>query len=480
MVQVMAGDSAKSLLYRRVADRIRTLIEAGTLRPGDRIPSVRQLSGQMTVSISTVLEAYRLLEDGRFIEARPQSGYYVRRTASAPPTPERTRSDRVPLELEADSMVLRLVNDYHRPGVLPLGAAIPSPEFFPTARLNRILAQVVRNDPNTSQSYDATEGREALRIQIARRLLEAGLSIRPDEVMITSGAQEAVSLSLRAVTRPGDAVAVETPTYYGMLEALRSLHLRVLEIGTDARTGICLDDLEDAVVRKRIAACVLVPTFGNPLGHTMPAERKQHVVELLARHDVPLIEDDVYGELAFAATRPPAAKAFDREGLVLLCSSFSKTLAPGYRIGWVVPGRFQTAVQRLKFSTSIATATPTQMAVASYLESGGFERHLRRLRRIYRDQMRRMTAALVETLPEGARVSHPEGGHVLWVEMPRTVDALELYDKALARGISIAPGPVFSASNKYRNFLRVNCAIPWSPRVDRAIDDLGELIRAAV
>ena len=478
-MEVQTEDLGRPTLYQQVADRIRGLIDAGTLRPGDRVPSVRRLSAQMGVSISTVLEAYRMLEDERYIQARPQSGYYVRTPAIVPPMPVMTRSDRVPLEPGTDSLVVRVITDSKRPGIIPLGAAIPGPEFFPTVRLNRILARVVREDPETSQSYDSISGHHGLRVQIARRLVEAGLTVTADDIVTAAGAQEAVLLCLRAVTKPGDTVAVETPTYYGLLEAIRSLHLRVLEIGTDSQLGICLEDLEEAIVRKRVSVCVLVPNFGNPLGHRMPQERKVALVELLAKHDVPLIEDDIYADLAFDGHRPSAVKSLDETGSVLLCSSFSKTLAPGYRVGWAVPGRYRPVVERLKFSTSVATASPTQMAVAAYLESGGIDRHLRRLRRIYRDQVGRIASAVGESFPENTRVSRPEGGHILWVEMPMAVDSVEIYEQALTHGISVAPGPLFSAADKYRNFLRLNCAVPWSSRLEQAIEKLGQLVKAA-
>jgi DNA-binding transcriptional MocR family regulator len=273
-------------------------------------------------------------------------------------------------------------------------------------------------------------------------------------------------------------VAIETPTYFGLLEALESLHLKALEIATHPRDGICLDELGEAIRNDNIAACVLVPTFGNPLGHCMPEPAKRRLVRLLAAAGIPLIEDDVYADLAFSGPRPPAAKAFDETGNVLLCSSFSKTLAPGYRIGWTAPGRYRREVERLKYSTSVATATPTQMAVASFLESGGFDRHLRRMRRTYRDLLGRMSAAVAEHFPEGTRLTRPEGGHVLWVEMPPGVDSLELHEAALDQGVSIAPGPLFSATQRYRNFLRLNCAVPWTDAVEGAVRRLGKLVAA--
>jgi DNA-binding transcriptional MocR family regulator len=477
-MNAIAPGTDAGTLYERVAERIQTLIQSGTLQPGERVPSVRKLSAQFAVSVSTVLEAYRLLEDRALIEARPQSGHFVRRSRT-PPAPLKTTSGSDPAELELKDLVVRFVTDAGRPDLVPLGAAVASPAFLPTERLNRILAREVRRDPRCSQSYDLLAGHEELRVQIARRMLDAGCALSPDEVVTCCGAQEALQLCLRAVTRPGDTVAVESPTYYGLLEALESLHLRALEVGTDPHDGLCLDELRRALGRTPVAACVFTPTVGNPLGHSMPVEAKRELVALLAEADVPLIEDDVFGDLWFGAQRPEAAKAFDSTGQVLFCSSFSKTLAPGYRIGWTAPGRYRSAVQRVKFCSSVATATPTQMAIASYLKGSGFDRHLRRLRRTYRDLVQRMTAAVAEYFPEGTRISRPRGGHVLWVELPEGADGTRLHRAALGSGISIAPGSMFSATQRYRNFVRLNCAVVWSPRVVEALRTLGALVRAS-
>lgn len=465
-------------LYRQVAGRIESMIQGGTFAVGERIPSVRQLSRQLDVSVTTVVEAYRLLEDRRLIAARPQSGYYVRTPEPAAPEPARTKSTSTGAAPEVADLVLRFLRGSQSRGVLRLGAAVPHPSFLPVQRLNRLLVQSVRQEPWASQSYDAVAGLESLRVQVGRRALDAGVSLSPDEILTTSGAQAAVHLCLQAVTRPGDTVAVETPTYYGLLEALESLHLRAVEVATDPRTGVDLDELVRVFERERIGACVFSPSFGNPLGHNMPDAARRRLVEELNRRQIPLIEDDVYGELPFGPRRPRAVKSFDTEGLVLLCSSFSKSVAPGYRIGWTAPGRFRDRVEKLKFASSVATATPTQMALAAFLAEGGFDRTLRQLRREYRILVAQMSAAVARHFPEGTRVSRPEGGHVIWVEMPLPADSVRLHEEALAFGVSIAPGILFSSTRRYRNCLRINCAMPWNPELEAAIEKLGALARA--
>ncbi|MCP3981715.1 MAG: PLP-dependent aminotransferase family protein [bacterium] len=462
-------------LYRRVADRVAGLISSGTLGPGQRIPSVRGLSRQLSVSVSTVLEAYRLLEDRGLVEPRPQSGYYVRQAAPPGPEPTQTETATRAAQPEGSDLVLQILRQVGRSELVPLGAAAPSPDFLPVERLNRTLARTVRLQPDTSHAYDKVAGHHGLRVQIARRALEAGCSISPDDVVTTCGAQQALSFALRAVARPGDTIAVETPTYPGLLQAIEWQDLRAIEIATDPREGIVLDELQSALSKRKVAAVAVTASFGNPLGHCTSEPARQRLVELLAEFDVPLIEDDVYGELPHEGARPRACQAHDRDGRVLLCSSFSKTIVPGYRVGWIVPGRYFESVERAKYAAGIANPTPPQMAIAEFLAEGGFDRHLRKLRRAYRDLRCRMSCAIQEHFPDGTRVSRPTGGHVLWVELDERIDAVRLYRDAFSAGISILPGPVFSPTGRYGSCIRLNFAVPWSDRIEEAIRELGRM-----
>jgi len=298
--------------------------------------------------------------------------------------------------------------------------------------------------------------------------------VSPDEIVITSGAMEALNLCLAAATRPGDVIALESPAFYASMQAADRLGLRVVQVRTDPVDGIDLDALEQAIRRNGVKACWLMPTLQNPLGASMPVERRRALAKLLARHDVALVEDDVYAELRFEDPLPPV-KAFDTKGLVMHCGSFSKSLAPGYRVGWCVPGRLRQAVERAKLSTSIATSVPAQEGIAEFLRQGGYERHLRRLRRTFSDNQRRFRAAITAHFPTGTRVASPEGGYFLWVELPGRREAMKLYARAVKEGISVAPGPMFSASGGYANAMRVNCGHPWDERTARAIARLGRL-----
>ena len=465
-------------LYEAVADRVAWLIENETLRPGDRIPSVRRMHEQLEVSISTVMQAYRLLEDRGLVEARPQSGYYVRRNiARRPDEPTVARPATSPRKVRVRSLSHVLMDKLYHAGVVKLGAAIPDVELMPVKALNRCFGQVLRYNTVAAHGYDTPAGCEALRVEIARRMLDAGITVSADEIITTCGATEGLYIALKAVTKPGDTVAIETPTYYGILEKLEELQLRSLEIRTDPRDGPDVDSLAEVVAAGKVQALLTVSNYSNPVGSCIPDDRKRAIVGIMSRAGLPVIEDDVSGDLNFEGSRPKTLKAYDQDGLVLYCSSFSKTLSPGSRAGWCIPGRFAEDFLRIKMAISPACPMATQLAIAAYLKQGGFDRHLRRLRRCYRDQVNRVAQSVGRHFPEGTRVSNPDGGHVLWVEMPEGVDSMQLHDEAAEHGISIAPGPLFSPVGQYRNCLRLNCGIQWSPRVEAAVATVGTLAR---
>jgi DNA-binding transcriptional MocR family regulator len=351
--------------------------------------------------------------------------------------------------------------------------------LFPLQRLSKSLAQTSRTMNPWSTVVDLPPGNEALRQQIALRYLGMGLSQPLDEIVVTNGALEALNLCLMAVTRPGDVVAVESPGFYAALQAIERLDLRAVEIPVDPQTGLDLDALAQALEKQPIRACWFMTNYQNPTGATMPVEKKKALVELLARYDVPLIEDDVYGELHFQADYPLPAIAFDRKGLVMHCSSFSKTLAPGYRIGWAAAGKFAEKVQRAKLMTTLSASIPVQAGIADYLQHGGYDRHLRKLRAALRAQLDAMNLALRRAMPKGVRWTCPSGGYFVWLELPEHVDALTLHRQAIEQGVSLAPGPIFSASRNFRNCVRLNFGHPWNADIERAVHVLGGLIAQA-
>ena len=468
---------SRTYKYERIADDIAHLIETGALRPGDGIPSVRELSRQRGVSITTVLQAYYQLEARGLIEARERSGFYVRRKLPfALPEPEISSPAPDPAQVSMRELVLRVVlADTQHPDLVQMGAAHPNPGLAATKKLNRFLASAARRMGARGGMYDYVPGSEALRAQIARRALTAGCRLGPDDVVITSGCTESVSLCLRAVCRPGDTVAIESPISFDALQCLEVLGLQALEMPTHPRDGISLDALRFAVEHNRVSACLVISNFNNPLGSCIPDENKQALVELLAEHEIPLIENDIFGEIYFGERRPQVAKAYDRKGLVMLCSSFSKSLCPAYRVGWIVPGRFKPAITWLRYTSSLASPTLCEEAIAEFLDSGSYDPYMRRVRRTYARYVAAMSQAVRRAFPEECKLTRPAGGFVLWVQLPEAVDSLALYRRALEAGIAITPGYLFSATDQYRHFVRLNAA-NWSDEAERAVQRLGEMI----
>jgi DNA-binding transcriptional MocR family regulator len=466
----------QDFLYEKVADDIVAMIEAGSFRLGDRIPSVRELSRKRGVSITTVMQAYRSLEDKGWIEARPQSGYYVRLRQS-PGLPALEPSSRLlsnPAEISVEKLVMRIYRDHLIPGMVQLGAALPNPSLLPTARLNRLLGTVSRRPDYRQNACGIVDGCDELRVQVAQHSYQYGCRLAPEDILITSGCVEAISLGLRATCKPGDTVAIESPTYFNLLQMLESQGLRALEIPTHPETGVSLDALRFALEHQQVKACLFILNFNNPLGCRVTDERKAEIVELLAEYEIPLIEDDINGELYFSGERPNVAKAYDKKGLVMLCSSFSKDISPSYRVGWIVPGRYKEEIEQLKIVSNIAPPILPQLAIAEFLAGGGYDHHLRHIRKAYAQNTACMSDALLRHFPPGTHVSSPQGGFVLWVQMAETVDALEMYSQALKMGITLVPGHVCSPSQRYRNYIRLSTA-QWSDKVAWAVQRLGVL-----
>ena len=463
--------------YEKFADQLATLMTTGVLAPGERLPSVRSASRTHGISPSTVFQAYYLLESRGLIEARERSGYFVREPArSRDATPLLA-----PLEgtaVAVSDLVYSVLQSLQDPDIVPFGSAFPSPDLFPLARLARSMAHGLRDLPAHDLTAYVTPGHPELRRQIARRYGLAGMPDVGEELVITHGALEALNLGLQSLTRPGDLVAVESPAFYASLQVLERLQLKAVEIPVDPERGLNLDALAEALGRLPIKACWFMSGLQNPTGVSLDDRAQQRLYDLLQRHQVPLLEDDVYAELYSGSEPHRPIKRFDSEGLVLHCGSFSKCLAPGYRIGWIAAGRQAGAVARLRLMTTITPSMPAQAALADYLQHGGYDRHLRRLRLSLDRQRQAMLAAARRYFPAATKVSRPQGGYFLWFELPARVDSLALYRQALAQGISLAPGPIFSAQQGFRHCIRLNCGHPWDARSEAAMARLGELLKA--
>ncbi len=474
-------EAAASKKYELVASRVERLVRSGALRSGEKIPSVRDMAEQMRVSVMTVLEGYRLLEDRGLIESRPQSGYYVRPPLLRAPLAhvELPRAGMEPIrvftsQVRIGEAVERLIMDSQGGGMVPLGAGFPAPEYLPGVQLGLRLARAVRRDPDGMNRYSTGMGDEGLRRALSVRMIEAGVEADPNGIVVTSGATQALLLALRAVCAPGDTVAVESPGYFGFYALLNFLSLRAAEIPGDAETGFSVDAFERLVRRGTRVACVLLSAnFANPTGAVMPDDQKRRLAGVCAGLKIPVIEDDIYGDLAYGA-RPPALKAYNPEGVIYV-SSMSKVLAPGYRIGWVAGGRHHRDVLRCHGMAVLSVPLPNQTAVAMYLRDGGMRSHLRALRKRYAENMALFRNAVARFFPEGTGTGNPGGGHFLWVRLPSGADSRDIAAAAFERGISVAPGVIFTSREHYTNYIRICTALPWTRKVEGAMKTLGEL-----
>jgi DNA-binding transcriptional MocR family regulator len=466
-------------LYETVAETIVAHIEQGVYKPGEKLPGVRRLSQQLNVSISTALEAYRLLEDSGRIQARLRSGYYVNGfSRQAIIEPEISNEPITPAKVSGQTLTRQILQAAKDPQQINLGSSVPHADFLPAHALQQVTGKVSRSFGKRCFDTDELLGNRELRRQIAKRMVELHCADNPDDIVITHGARDAVRLALKTVCRPGDLIAIESPTFYGLLQVIESCGMEALEIPTHPRDGLSLEALQLAIEQWPIKACLIVSNYNNPLGSCMPDARKQALVELLEQHGIPLVEDDVYGDLGFGLRRPSVAKAWSRQGQVLYCNSFAKTLSPGLRVGWLVPGRYKEQVENLKYMSHQAVPTLNQLIVAHMLEQGGYDRYLRQVRQEYARNVAQTVKAVSLLFPEGTRATQPEGGFALWVELPAGVDAMELHRRASRENIIVAPGPLFSATQKkYGNCIRLSCAVPWNDRLEKGVKKLGDIAR---
>lgn len=465
-------------LYRQIADRMESMIVAGSLRAGDRMPSLRHLSVQNQVSMPTVMQAYELLENRRFIEARPKSGFYVRaRLANALKEPSAATHQPELSTLTAFASVLAMHRSAPDSSSVPLGVAVPGDELLPMEKLAQITASVARRSTSATIGYDLAPGCLALRNELSKRSLDWGCNLSADDFIVTVGTSEALHLALLAVTKPGDTVLIESPAYYGTLNLLSQLKLNVVSVPACPGEGLDMGSVRAAIRNHPVAAILVIPNFSNPLGSFMPEANRRELLDLSHRHGIPIIEDDIYGDLPHAGPRPRCLKALEGGEDVILCASFSKALAPGLRVGYMAAGRYHARVMELKIAFNLGGSSLAALTVAGFLRSGGYDRHLRKLRHSFRQQVCKMREALAEEFPSNTKVSNPSGGFVLWVELPEKADVLSLFQQARAAGIHFVPGPLCSPEGRFNNCMRLSCGSPWDTRMENAIRTLAKMIR---
>jgi len=461
-------------LYEKIADDIALQIKAEVYKGGEKLPSIRQLSRQRSVSVATVQKAYELLEDRRLVEPRPKSGFYVRAIDRKSPS-QKVDLLGLPNQVQIHNMATDILYACEGEGITNLGTAYPSIEFLPIKQLQRIMRKLIQLEMKDLVVAHFSSGLRQLKHQICRRLAEAQCQVDEEEVIVTNGCQEALTLCLRAVSKPGDTIAIESPAFVGLLQAIESLGLKALEIPSDCVEGISLEALELALDQWQIAAVALVPAFNNPSGSDMPLDNKKHLVELLSQKGVPLIEDDLFGDLAHDGFRIPPAKAFDKNGLVLYCSSISKSVAPGFRVGWVCPGIYTAKIEGLKSFTNVSASSIAQASVAQFLSTGAYDRHIRHLRKEYANHLEWFQKNIELHFPLGTTISAPKGGYILWIELPMQCDTGKMFYDAIEKNVSFLPGKLFSTSSKFSHCLRINCSVSINDDISNAIVTLGQI-----
>lgn len=463
-------------IYLKLAEKIQHMISEGVYAMGDKLPSVRTLHQEHGISISTALQVYTHLEKKGWVASREKSGYFVHyskklRPELPPVTNPLPTAGKV--QINEKLAIFRKTSQSHK--TISLIGASPDTALLPSVKLKKALQLAARELDTSYIPYGDIRGHEPFRKHIARHCLNWGRAVSPADIIVTNGAIEATGLALRAVAKAGDTIAIESPTFFGLLLAIESLGMKALEIPTDPVTGVSLDKLEDAFKKKKVQACLFVTNYNNPLGSCMPDNSKEQLARLLQKYQVPLIEDDVYGDLHFEPERPRTVKSYDEEGLVLYCSSFSKSIAAGLRVGWIIGGRYHEKIAQLKFMTSGSTGMLPQLVLSKFLDQQRLDLHLKSLRQALNMQTMQITKAIQEYFPGDTQLTRPNGGISLWVVLPTGINTWQLHDEAVEQGITFTPGALFSSQDRYRNCIRLTNANPWNEDQDWAIQTLGRL-----
>jgi len=465
-------------LYLQVANGVEKMITDDILKIGDKLPSVRLLSEEYGISMGTAFQAYYHLEGKGLIESRPKSGYYVRFNFKRfPDLPKVIQPEPISSEVSVKDTIASIYGDVASPIKMNFAIAVPDASLLPTAKINKSVIHALRKSKDHCIGYENTQGNIDLRKQIVKLAFNWGGKFKTDDIIVTSGCLEAINLCLRAVTQNGDTVAVESPNYFGIYQSLENMGLKVVEISSNPSTGLDIDCLEKSIDKFNVKACIVTPNFNNPSGSCMPEENKKRLVEVITKHNIALIEDDIYGELYFGRSRPRTCKYYDTKGLVMHCASLSKSLAPGYRVGWTIPGKFTEDVKQIKRISDISSPSLTQAAMAHFLGNGRYEYHLKNLRKALHTQYLKYTQAIIQYFPEGTKLSRPQGGFVLWAELPEKVNASKLRLEAMKHHISVVPGKIFSVRCNYHNFIRISFGKPWNEDMDYGLMMLGKIVK---
>jgi DNA-binding transcriptional MocR family regulator len=464
-------------LYESVAKSLEASISEGVFKVGDRLPSIRQICQKYAVNASTAVRAYVELEQQDLVEPRERSGYFVKpKPLIKNALPIINKQDLKVYEIDVVQIMKKFNQAKIDKNIVSLTSSVPEGHLIPQKKIARIIRQITAQELEVSLMYDAMSGLTELRQEIAKHYANTNLSVSVDEIMITNGCLEAINLCLRATVQQGDTIAVTLPCYYGILRALQASGLKVIELPRN-NDGFDVVQLEKLIAEKNIKAILCLANFNNPDGLSISDDNKKAMAMLSARLKVPIIEDDIYSDLHFSERRPLSIKGFDQAGWVMLCSSFSKIVAPGLRVGWVMGGRFHNKLENVKFTGNYSVPIFNQLIIKHLMHNNGLERHLKTMRQTLAKQYHLYRHCIENSFPEGMPMSDPQGGFVLWLELPKTIEVLKLYNKALESGVAFSIGQLYSPSKAYGNFIRLSFSKAWSLETENAVKKLGALVR---
>lgn len=457
--------------YTNIALFIEKQIRTGALKTGDRLPSVRKLSVEKNVSQGTVVKAYFELERRQLIASRPQSGFYV--SFAGRQNSQYAPGLTAPASAEGSVADIFYTVFNNRAKEINLSSSQIAADLLPISKLNKELMIAIKNLQHGGVAYSSS-GNPKLKKQVARRSLSWGGNLKPEDIIPTSGSMDALALCLSALLKPGDTIAVESPVNFGIINLAQMLGFRLLELPTNPATGIDIDAVRGAIKKESINLCLIMGNYSNPFGSGAPPEYQKELVGLLEQNGIPLIEDDVFGELYFERQVPTCCKTFDQSGNVLFCSSVSKILAGGYRVGWLAPGKYKDRIERARPYHAQTCNTITHEAVAGFMENNGYENYLKSIRQKLHIHSLQFQSAVRQYFPESIKVTQPDGGIHLWLELEQSKETIKLYNKAMVHRIGITPGRMYTMQNQFNNCFTLNFSLELNAKVEKALALLGK------
>ena len=466
----------KQFKYTELEAILKKKIDANSFTPTGKLPSVRELCKLQGLSKATVLHSLHRLESQGLIYAKPKSGYFV--TQIKPPKrvlPKQIKTSSTPRNVSVPAILKDIMTRSAAFDILPSAGAQEDATHLTV--LNRHLNKAFRSSQSQKAFYyNSSDGDLRLKHAIINHY--GGLNQKPDELCITNGCQHSLFISLMATCSPGDTVAVESPTFYGVLQILEQLNLKIIEVACDPEHGISIDDLTKKIAKWPIKACVVSPNYSTPTGACMPHRAREELLKLAVKSDFCIIEDDIYGDLAFPPFVSESLKSLDTQGQVILCSSFSKSLSRDLRIGWVFGGKWHDKITQLKLVTQLSSCGSIQQGLATFIEDGHYRRYLNKHVYAIKQQQAELINFLQTHWPEDIRFTQANGGISMWVELDESIDTQKSYNEILQQGIVMTPGSLFSASGQYKNFLRLSYIHPLTKAREVAIKKLFSTLLA--